>query len=160
MLAERFAAAQEVVGRKAITEKHTFGWRMEEELKPILDTELGDTLIKTERRWDAVDFVGHTYRAELKSRRKFDKFKRLVTSKTHSDWLVPKSKIDASSKDDKRLCLFYYFEGDNTLWKLWIDEVDWTKIRLQIPDWHTEYHYYVPDELWARVEGNYGPAWD
>lgn len=139
----------------AISELHTWGWKMEEELRPLLEVFLGEPLVKTERRWDAVDFTGATYIAELKCRRATDKKGRPITSKTYSDWLVPASKIAAAAKSAKRMCIFYYFAGDKTLWYLWPDKIDWATVPKRVPWGHTDLHYDISINLWTPVVNAY-----
>lgn len=137
-----------------ITELHTFGWGVEQAIQPVLESILGETLQKTARRYDAVDFVSASYQVELKSRRAKDKKGALVTSKSFPDWLLPASKIRAAERSHLRTVIFYYYEGDQTLWMLFVDEQDWSEIPCRIPWFHTDKHYYVPANLWKEVDGS------
>ena len=135
----------------AVTALHTFGWLKEEELLPQIKSFLHDEeLAKTTKRYDSVDFISSTHSAELKARRRQDAKGRTILSSTYDDWLIPACKIGASKS--LRECYFYFFEGDSTLWYLWKDEVDWKDIRCEVPWFHTQLHYYVPSNLWRRVE--------
>ena len=143
-----------------ITELHEFGWRIESALQPILEDHLGETLVKTERRYDAIDFLGERYQVELKARRSRDKSGRLVKHDSYSEWLLPASKVNAAAKSPLRTTIFYYFEGDETLWQIWTDEIDWSKVTCKTPFFHTDRHYYVPKDLWKKVDGDYGFDWN
>ena len=143
-----------------ITELHTWGWKMETSLQPVLEDHLGESLVKTARRYDSVDFLGSRYQVELKCRRAKDKYGNRVVNDTYGDWLVPETKIVAAKRNTQmRSTIFYYFEGDETLWQIWVDEIDWSKIPCFVPGHHTEYHYHIPRELWTKVEGDYGLPW-
>lgn len=135
-----------------MTQRHVFGWQKEIELKTTLEEFLKEELTKTDSRWDSIDFTSPSYTAELKSRRTFDKNGWWVTSQTYSDWLLPATKIDNSCGQSlKRHIIFYYYEGDNSLWYLWKDEVDWSTIHLTVPRFHTHPHYYVSRNLWKQI---------
>ena len=135
----------------AVTELHTFGWLKEQELLPKIKLYLHDEeLEKTAKRYDSIDFKSPSHSAELKARRGKDKKGRTILSSTYDDWLIPACKIGAGTSG--RECYFYFFEGDNSLWFLWKDEVNWEDIRCEVPWFHTQLHYYVPSNLWHRVE--------
>lgn len=144
-----------------IGELHTWGWELEERLRPVLEMYLGESLVKTARRFDAVDFVSGKYSVELKSRRANAKSGYSVTSSTYGEWLVPATKILAAEHSPRRTAIFYYFEGDDSLWRIWADEIDWTGVSCRTPWWHTERHFYVPANFWTRVESDdEGIPWD
>lgn len=133
----------------AVTALHTFGWRMEQELQPKLESFLEQKLTKTVRRFDTIDFVTPTHAVELKARQGVDKYGLPVFSTTYPDWLLPACKV--SNKSDRVQVYFYYFEGDRSLWVLHKADVDWNTIKCQVPFWHTQLHYYVPANLWQRI---------
>ena len=135
-----------------ITALHTWGWEMETALQAILEGDLNESIQKTKRRFDAVDFLGTTVQAEVKCRRRIDKKGRTILSSTYDDWLVPLSKIRAAERSSLRTAIYYYFEGDGRLFKLWADEIDWDTIKCETPWFHTDKHYYVPANLWTEVD--------
>jgi hypothetical protein len=135
-----------------ITPLHRWGWGNEKMLKPRLELELGQQLEKTPGRFDVIDFVGKDVQVELKCRQQFDKQSRVVTSKTHNNWVLPSSKIEAARKSTLKTVFFYYWRGDDSLWRLDYEKVDWSQIEEGIPPWHTAPHFYVPANLWRRVE--------
>lgn len=143
-----------------ITELHEWGWKVEASLQPILEEHLGETLIKTARRYDAVDFIGTRYLVELKARRAKDKNGYVIKYDSYPDWLLPASKINAAAGSDKRTVIYYYFAGDETLWYIWTDEIDWSTVPCRMPWFHSEQHFFVPKELWKRVEDDSGLPWE
>jgi hypothetical protein len=90
---------------------------------------------------------------ELKARRAADKWGRRVDSKSFMTWLVPCCKVEAFQyAAPRRGVVFYWFEGDNSLWVVWDDEIDWTSIEEGIPVYSEQLHYFVPAGLWKKVE--------
>ena len=134
----------------AVTALHDFGWRMERELGPRLSEILGEGLEKTASRFDTIDFVSPTFQVELKCRRDRNKYGP-VSSDTYKSWVVPSTKIEAAKRTDKETVIFYYFEGDSSLWRINHSDVDWSTIDEGVPVWHTAPHYFIPKKLWKRV---------
>lgn len=132
-----------------MTALHTFGWQKESELRPWLEDFLDEPLTKTANRYDSIDFLSDSYSVELKCRRGIDNYKRKVDSKTHDTWLLPACKLKGA--EGKEHIYFYWFEGDNSLWMLRKEDVDWSEIICEVPWFHTQLHYYVPKTLWKRI---------
>ena len=138
----------------SVTQDHIYGWCKEVQLQPILESFIGEKIEKTSSRYDIVDFEGPTCHVELKCRKAQDKNGRMVRSNTHDSWLMPASKIEYADKQQKRVFLFYYFEGDNTLWVINYRQGLLDDIQTIRPIWHSarSLHYYIPMEMWTRVE--------
>lgn len=131
-----------------ISELHTFGWRMEQTLKPVLEAALEQPLTKTAARFDSIDFLGESVRAELKCRRAVRGDGMKIYPDTYSTWLLPCCKCKG---DD--LIIFYYFESDNSLWYIWHEEEKFSKYERGVPYWkETQEHFYIPKDEWARLE--------
>ncbi len=138
----------------AITADHEYGWRQELVLQPILEACIGEKLEKTSSRYDVIDFEGATCYVELKCRKAHDKKGRLVRSDTHDSWLMPASKIEYADKQEKRVFLFYRFEGDKTLWMIEYKRGMLSDLKTERPIWHSarSLHYYIPADRWTRIE--------
>ena len=135
----------------AVTELHMFGWTLEEQLRYRLEEGLDEPLTKTKWRYDTLDFESASWSAELKCRRPLDKNGKPVNSKTHTTWLMPSSKIEAAKVNPKDTCLFYYFEGDNTLWYIVYDEELFSTFYRGVPYFHKAVHYYIPADCWTQL---------
>jgi hypothetical protein len=142
----------------AVTPLHVFGWAKEVVLQPILEAIVEEPLTKTARRYDTVDFEGATCCVELKCRNAYDKNGRSVTSESHDTWLMPASKIDYAEANDKKVYLFYYFDGDKTLWMIEYNKGMFSHLESVRPIWHSQrsLHYYVPKEMWTLLDVEYG----
>ena len=138
----------------AVTEDHEFGWRQEIFMQPILESYVGEPLKKTSARYDTIDFEGETCCVELKCRNARDKNDYLVTSKSHDTWLMPASKIDYAEMQQKKVFLFYYFQGDGTLWVIDYKKGMLSHLKSVRPIWHSarSLHYYIPADMWDRIE--------
>ena len=137
----------------AVTELHTFGWNKELDLKPRIEEGVGEEITKTATRYDSADFISPSYVIELKSRRKYDKKGKLVTSQTYETYLLPVCKANAACVD-KELLFLYYFEGDNTLHYLVYDAELFDTFHQERPTWHPtgQLHWYVPREAFTLLE--------
>lgn len=136
----------------AITAKHTFGWDKEAELKKTLEEHLGEYLEKTTWRYDAIDFCSPNWIVELKCRRKFDKYRKEQRRQNFKTWVLPATKVEAARASTLKGRFYYFWDADKSLWYLDYDAVDWDTFVCGVPVWHTEDHYFVPANLWTRVE--------
>ena len=134
-----------------ISDLHIFGWQKENELKEILESELNLTLTKTEDRYDTKDYITseENHFAELKSRTQ--KYSR----HEFSHWVIPTRKFWDLEKGQK-MTVFYYWEQDNSLWKLEYDYKLFKTFNRGVPDWHYEVHFWIPAQLWQRC--NFQPS--
>ena len=132
---------------------YAWGIQKEKELQPLLEYCCNDKLIKTEERYCAVDFYCEQgdYFVELKARKAHDKWGRKVNHDTYTTWFVPCTKRAI----DKPVYLFYYFEGDETLWFLQYDEDKFSKYETGIPPGHltNQLHWFIPKEEWECCAG-------
>jgi len=128
----------------AITARHTFGWKKEEQLKPILETLHNLTFIKTEARYDCIDFKNPNLNVELKS--------RVGHSNTYSTWLLPVIKATKADREVAPTVFYYYWTGDSTLWKLNYNKELFSKFRREYPPFN-EYqeHFFIDAEEWEYV---------
>ena len=136
----------------AIGPRHVFGWRKEEELKELLELVLDEPLRKMAARFSYYDFEGTKFRAELKCRRTFNEKGYFQDSNSYPTWLVPASKTWGARDETKTLIIFYYYEGDNTLWYIQYDKELFATFKCVVPSKHTADHYYIPKECFTRVE--------
>ena len=136
----------------AVTTLHMFGWQKETDLKATLEQHLGEELSKTTWRYDSIDFTGPSWNVELKSRLPRDKKGNPQRPGTFETWLVPASKIDSFARSAKKGRVYYFWDFDQSLWYLDYESVDWSTVERGVPMWHLEQHYWVPRNLWRRVE--------
>jgi len=129
-----------------------FGWRKEEELRGRLVGHLGEHLEKTAWRYDSIDFSSPNWIVELKSRLPRDKNGRPQLRTNFDTWLLPATKVDAAKRDKRRARFYYYWDADKSLWWMDYDSADWEAIERSVPWFHKDEHYFVPAELWQRVE--------
>ena len=135
----------------AITPKHVFGFAKEQELQSILEEHVGEALVKTEWRFDAIDWRGAAWDVELKSRLRLDKYGKLQMPTSFKTWVLPATKVDIAAHTDRPTRYYYFWDADQSLWWMDYKEVDWESLVRGVPPWHTEEHYYVPRELWHAV---------
>jgi hypothetical protein len=135
----------------AITTRHTFGWKCEQILHPILEELTGDRLIKTASRYDSIDFVGDKYIIELKSRPRYSEKGVYQPSSKYSEWLIPTCKAKTNTTG-KRLVFFYYWEADNSLWCCFYKDKKFHQVHKSIPFFHTEEHFWIPSDFFTKME--------
>jgi hypothetical protein len=133
------------------TARHEFGKTAERDLKPYLESLLGEELTQTESRFDTMDFVSKNYFIELKAR----------TAKYHWEtpliadegWLIPTCKIDRAKSETKKVLFFYFWKSDHSLWKLEYSPETFSDLRPRVPWFHSQrqLHYFVPQDRWELV---------
>lgn len=140
----------------AITTRHTFGWKMENLLKPYLEEALEDTLVKSANRFDSIDFTGETWIAELKSRPKMSNKGVLQDSNLYPTWYLPTCKEIVGDSSDKHLVFFYYWEADNTLWYIIYDKELFATFMRKPLFFHPtkQEHWYVPKTAFTELDLN------
>lgn len=135
-----------------ITDRHTFGWLNEQMLKGRMEAVLGESLTKTEGRYDTFDFTSESYRVELKCRRK--KYNR----SQFETWLIPVCKVrpqeaDPQGKLKEANVIFYYWEEDDSLWKLVLDGNSLDEIEVSCPFFNPHQpHYWFPSSWFKQIE--------
>ena len=137
----------------AITQRHLYGWRMEEVLQPRLEEILGEKLVKTQDRYATRDFVtnSNTWKIEGKSRPKMSEKGYIQDHYTYDSFLMPVHKGD-NMTDEDRLIFFYHFERSDSLWFIPY-QVDLFKTFPQgIPKGSSYLHWYIPKEEWFRLQ--------
>ena len=125
----------------AVTDLHTFGWRLEERLKPKLDELFGESVKKIEGRYSTYDFETSDYFIELKSRR------APVTEDTYVDWLVPACKFKCA---DKLVVCFYYFEATQSLYYIIFCPSQFSRYKIT-PNRNSQLTYHIPKDDWTKV---------
>ena len=134
----------------AITPLHSFGWEKEAQLKPHLETFMAAPLNMTSWRYDGVDAytLDNKWDIEIKSRRMYNNQGGFQDSTTYNEWVVPCCKVCFSKRD--RFRIFYYWEGDNTLW--YCDHSDiWDSFTQKVPEWHKEPHFFIPRHHFTQI---------
>ena len=135
-----------------ITDLHTFGFDKEITLKTRIDDAIGEQSQKTNERYAQFDYLSENFYIELKSRRRTDRYGRLLLPDSNQTWLLPASK--APKKADKETVFFYYFEADDSLWYLQYDEELFNTFTKEIPGWHPsgQTHWYIPKDVWTKLD--------
>lgn len=130
-------------------ERHDYGTTQEERLKPLLEAIVGESLTKTAKFYDVIDFSSQSYILELKSR----------STKYHPadfpEWLLPSCKGEEASKHpNKKFIIAYYWETTDEIYILEYDETLFKTFRRAIPSWHKEQqeHYYISSQEFSLVE--------
>ena len=141
-----------------ITNRHIFGWKCEKILHPILEEILEEPLTKSSNRYNTIDFSGSYWKPELKSRPKYDERGNFQDSNTYKDWLVPTCKEKmALQLENGEVIFFYFWEGDNSLWYIPYDFDTFKGITRKIPHFSPQEHFFIPKELFTRVEYDIPP---
>lgn len=132
------------------TVKESWGFSLEKRLHSHLEKIIGQDLVKTSYQYDTIDFEGKDYFVELKGRPRIGfESKKYQDSNTFNSFLVPSCKVLGADK--KHVVVFYYFEGDNTLWKCEYN-YKWQNFNKGYPSASTQQHYWVPKKCWTQVE--------
>jgi hypothetical protein len=150
MFAESVAG---VCGSRYNKERHTFGKLGEEEVLPLVEMVLGENLTPTEKFYDTMDAVSENYWVEIKTRS--DKYHWTDTLIADEGWLIPACKIKrALSETTKKVCFYYYWRRDKSLWELEFSPEKIEGLEPRVPWWHQQkqLHYYIPQERWTRIE--------
>lgn len=138
-----------------ISNRHTFGWKMEERLRPLFEKILQEPLVKTANRYNSIDFKGDYWTVEVKARPKIDERGNYQDSHTYSEWLLPTCKETAGINmegQNRELIFFYYWEGDNSLWYLKYNKDQFATFRREYPPFNpTQEHFYIPKEYFEKV---------
>jgi hypothetical protein len=127
------------------SEKYAFGIGFETLLKPRLEQLHNITLIKTEKRFDTIDFYNSTLNIELKS--------RVGVSTQYKTWLIPVCKVARAEKDKPKDTFFYYYwTGDKTLWRLKYDKTLFDTFHKEYPFYNPrQEHYFIPAEQFVYI---------
>lgn len=131
----------------AITSRHVMGWNSEEILKSTFERIHNMKIIKTVKRYDTIDFINPNLNIELKS--------RVGTKDTYPDWLLPVIKAKRAESDIKErpTIFYYYWTGDNTLFKLDYNKERFDTYRKEYPHFNPKQEtYYIPASEWTYVE--------
>ena len=137
-----------------ITKRHIFGWKCEKILQPILEKVLEEPIVKTANRFNNIDFRGAYWTVEVKSRPTVDESGRNQDSKTYLSWLLPtcKENVAKSLGDTGELIIFYFWQGDNTLWYCKYDEALFSKFQRDVPVFSNQEHWWIPREHFTQVK--------
>jgi hypothetical protein len=128
----------------AITARHTFGWKKEEQLKPILESLHNLSFIKTYNRYDCIDFINPTLNVELKS--------RVGSSTDYPTWLLPVIKANKAEREPNPTVFYYYWTTDSTLWKLNYNKELFNTFRREFPSFNQyQEHFFIDADEWEYV---------
>ena len=136
-----------------ITHRHLFGWKCETALKNTIEQLLEDTLVKTNNRFNTIDFLGNNWIVELKSRPKLTERNTPQTSETFKEWLVPTCKTyKLGDYPDKDYVIFYYWEGDNSLWYIIYNKEEFDTFTCGVPFWSNQEHFWIPSDKFTKLD--------
>lgn len=121
--------------------RYTFGRQKEIELLEKIQLNLGETILAEHNQYSLKDYTSFTYNIELKSRRSYssDKF---------SEWLCPACKFKDSTKP---LVLYYFWEGDATLWRYNYNKKDLEFFTFRKSPISDQDHYDIPKRFFELV---------
>ena len=135
----------------AITQKHLYGWKMEQILLPFFQDILDSELTPTTYRYDGCDMISEEYIVELKARPKYSvKYNKLQDMNTYNNWLLPCCKID-KLKDNRKFVIFYYWGANQKCFRLDYDPVKFQSYERGIPWYSNQEHFFIPKEDWTLV---------
>lgn len=136
-----------------ITQKHLYGWKMEQILRPHLEEYLEDFLVPTEFRFDGCDLKSETSDNEIKARPKYSvKYKTLQTPDTYPEWLLPTCKVDKfDTKSGRELNFFYYWGATQECFHLQYTKEKFDSYRRAVPFFSRQEHFYIPKEDWKLI---------
>lgn len=133
--------------------RHDFGKLGEEEVLPLIEMLLGENLTPTTKFYDTMDAVSENYWVEVKTRSKEYHWDDKVIKR--EGWLIPACKIQrALSETTKKVCFYYYWKSDSSLWELEFSPKAIEGLVPSVPWWHKEkqLHYYIPQERWTLID--------
>lgn len=122
--------------------KYKYGKDKEIELFETIQTLVGEPITQTTGRFDNKDYTSDNYYIELKSRRIFD-------SNKYSHWLVPSCKF---KNNDKKLVVFYHWQGDNTLWRYDFNPEDVKEFISKKGPVSNQHHYDIPKRFFTITQ--------
>lgn len=135
-----------------------YGTEAEEKLTAVLSDIVGETIKKTLKMFDVLDFQGSSTFAELK-RRSSDYFYTDAKIKEEG-WYVPSCKIirgwDELSQG-KRVLFFYLWMKDKSLWVYEMQEGDFSSNDChKIPRGHydNQLHVAIKEDQWCRCDAD------
>jgi len=136
-------------------ERWEFGKQGEKIVLPLVQLVIGETLTPTEKFYDTMDAVSENYWIEIKCRRPNYHYTDKIILK--EGWLIPACKIERAVRETaagKKVCFYYYWTSDCTLWELEFKEETFADLEPSVPWWHAQKqsHYYVPQERWTLLE--------
>jgi hypothetical protein len=133
-----------------ITQKHLFGWKMEQLLRPYFEEVCGEELTPTTYRFDGCDLIGETFAVESKARPKYAiKSGKYQDMASYPTWVIPTCKVDKHTSD-KRLIFFYYWEANQKLFFLEYDQELFDTFLRGVPYWTSQEHFFIPAEVWVE----------
>lgn len=150
MFAESVAGIR---GSRYNKERHDFGKLGEEEVLPLVELVLGESLTPTEKFYDTMDAVSENYWVEIKTRStKYHWEDKVIADE---GWLIPACKIKrALAETTKKVCFYYYWRRDKSLWELEFSPEKIEGLEPSVPWWHQQkqLHYYIPQQRWTMIE--------
>jgi hypothetical protein len=132
--------------------KVTWGKKLEEKLHNTLELFLGCKLTPTTYTYDSVDFRGDVGVVELKGRptlRNGDP-KTPQNSTSFPGWYVPVCKADNLKTP---LHIFYYWEGDDSLWYCLYNTERFATYKKEVPFRHPtkQVHFVIPKSDFVEI---------
>jgi hypothetical protein len=120
-----------------------YGLAKEEQLKPTLERVLRCPITKTTNPSALFDFESATHNIELKS--------RTYRPEAFNTWLLPHCKVEGARASPKKSLFFYYFEPDQSLYKIEYVEELFDTFETTTP-WHTkQLHVLIPAVLFTKI---------
>lgn len=132
----------------AVTQKHLYGWKMEQVLRPVCEEVLGESLTPSSYRFDGLDMRGSYWDCELKARPAFSvKYNKAQDKSTYKKWLMPTCKADKYD-ENRELIFFYYWEANHELFCIKYDPVAFQKYERGVPWYSNQEHFFIDAEDW------------
>jgi len=133
-------------------QKVSWGKKLEQILHTTLELFLNCKLTPTEYTYDSVDFKGTVGVVENKGRPKFrnNNPRTPQDSKSFPDWYFPVCK---TTDTEVPLHIFYYWEGDDTLWYLVYNKEKFLTYKKGVPPAHptNQLHFLIPKSDFVEI---------
>jgi hypothetical protein len=133
-------------------ERWEFGMKGQEQVLPLIEAVLGETLTLTEKFYDTMDAVSESHWVEIKTRS--PKYSWTDSYIQREGWLVPACKIERARNETKTVSFFYFWTKDQSLWAFQFSPDAVSDLTPTVPRWHPDKqpHYYIPQDRWSRIE--------
>lgn len=120
-----------------------YGLAKEEQLKPVLERYLGKPITNTTSKTALFDFECDTHNIELKS--------RTYRPEAFKTWLLPHCKVEGARVSPKKSLFFYYFEPDQSLYKIEYVEELFDSFEKKVPYHTKQLHVFIPAALFTKI---------
>lgn len=135
-------------------QRNKLGLYYEKILHPALELAIGESLVKTEDRYDVMDFQGKNCFVELKTRG--DQYHYSQSFIKKDGWIIPYCKIEKAKEEvakGKRVIFFYFWTAGKSLWRWDFSEKDLLGCKIEYPKWHhdLQQQIYIQEKNWKQV---------